>query len=79
MKSNELSLQIFYFHLQSPSILLPYLDNFFCFCGNGMIESMLEPHLKRKAGATQADVGVTFLILGGVYMFSSPIGGLVSS
>ena len=43
-----------------------------------MIESMLEPHLKRKAGATQADVGVTFLILGGVYMFSSPIGGLVS-
>ena len=54
------------------------MDNFFCFCGNGMIESMLEPHLKRKAGATQADVGVTFLILGGVYMFSSPIGGLVS-
>ena len=43
-----------------------------------MIESMLEPHLKREAGATQADVGVTFLILGGVYMFSSPIGGLVS-
>jgi len=62
---------------KSPSILLPYLDNFFCFCGNGMIESMLEPHLKRKAGATQADVGVTFLILGGVYMLSSPIGGLI--
>ena len=43
-----------------------------------MIESMLEPHLKRSAGATQGDVGVTFLILGGVYMTSSPIGGLVS-
>ena len=44
-----------------------------------MIESMLEPHLKGKAGATQGDVGITFLILGGVYMISSPIGGLVSS
>ena len=43
-----------------------------------MIESMLEPHLKRKAGASQSDVGITFLILGGVYMISSPIGGLVS-
>ena len=39
---------------------------------------MLEPHLKRKAGASQSDVGLTFLILGGVYMISSPIGGLVS-
>ena len=28
-----------------------------------MIESMLEPHLKRKAGASQSDVGITFLIL----------------
>ena len=44
-----------------------------------MIESMLEPHLKRKAGASQSDVGITFLILGGVYMVSSPIGGLVST
>ena len=43
-----------------------------------MIESMLEPHLKRNAGASQADVGLTFLILGGIYMISSPIGGLVS-
>ena len=68
-----------FFILQSPSILPPYLDNFFCFCGNGMIESMLEPHLTRKADADQTDVGVTFLILGAVYIFSSLIGGLVSS
>ena len=64
--------------LQAPSILLPYLDNFFCFCGNGMIESMLEPHLKGKANATQGDVGITFFILGAVYMVSCPIGGWVS-
>ena len=44
-----------------------------------MIEAMLEPHLKRKASADQTDVGVTFLILGAVYMFSSLIGGVVSS
>ena len=43
-----------------------------------MIESMLEPHLKRKAGASQTDVGMTFLILGGVYMITSVIVGLVS-
>ena len=42
-----------------------------------MVEAMLEPHLKRNAGATQTDVGITFLIYGSVYMISSPIAGLV--
>ena len=42
-----------------------------------MIESMLEPHL-RSAGATQSQVGITFLILGGVYMVTTPIAGYVS-
>ena len=39
---------------------------------------MLEPHLKSKAAASQSDVGLTFLIIGGVYMFSSPVCGFVS-
>ena len=43
-----------------------------------MIEAMLEPHLKRKAIASQAEVGVSFFLLGGVYMAIVPIGGLVS-
>ena len=43
-----------------------------------MIEAMLEPHLKRQANASQTDVGVTFLIIGGVYMFSCPGCGFVS-
>ena len=38
---------------------------------------MLEPLLKRSAGASQIDVGITFLIYGGVFMISSPIAGLV--
>ncbi len=63
---------------QSPTLLLPYLDNFMCFTGNGMIEAMLEPHLKREAGATQFDVAMTFLILGGCYMLTTPIWGYVS-
>ena len=58
-------------------MFLPYLDNFLIHCGIGMIESMLEPHLKQNAGATQTDVGIAFLIYGGVYMISSPIAGLV--
>ena len=58
-------------------MILVYLDVFICISGNGMIESMLEPHLKRKAMASQAEVGVSFFLLGGVYMAFSPLVGLV--
>ncbi len=68
----------FSFIKQSPLILFPFLDNFICFCGNGMIESMLEPHLKSAAGATQLQIGITFLILGGTYMVTTPLAGYVS-
>ena len=37
---------------------------------------MLEPHL-RSVGATQTEVGLTFLILGGVYMVTTPVAGYV--
>lgn len=63
--------------LKSPTIIMPFIDNFICFSGNGMIESMLEPHLKNAAGATQMEVGLTFLILGGVYMVSTPVAGYI--
>ena len=42
-----------------------------------MIESMLEPHLK-DTGASQTQVGLTFLIIAGVYMLTTPITGYVS-
>jgi hypothetical protein len=42
-----------------------------------MIESMLEPHMKNNAGSTQLDVGITFLIIGGLYMTSSVTAGFV--
>ena len=32
---------------------MPVFDNFVCCCGSGMIESMLEPHMKNEAGLTQ--------------------------
>ena len=78
---------------------MPFIDNFICFAGNGMIESMLEPHLKSifyfyfleilvswkkifdffsGSGATQSQVGTTFLILGGVYAVTTPFVGYVS-
>jgi predicted MFS family arabinose efflux permease len=62
---------------QRPSILIPFFHNFVCFCGFGMIESMLQPHIKNNAKSSQLDVGMTFLILGGHYMVSSVIAGLV--
>lgn len=58
-------------------MLLPYVDNFMCFMGNGMIEAMIEPHLKRGAGGTQADVAAAFLVLGGCYMAATPVCGWV--
>jgi hypothetical protein len=56
---------------------MPVFDNFVCFCGFGMIESMLQSHMKNNAKSSQLDVGMTFLILGGHYMVSSIITGLV--
>ena len=56
---------------------MPFIDNFICFAGNGMIESMLEPHLK-SSGATQSQIGTTFLLLGGVYAVTTPFVGYVS-
>jgi hypothetical protein len=44
-----------------------------------MIESMLEPHMKNEAGSTQMDVGLAFLILGGLYMIMSVTAGFVST
>ena len=58
-------------------MILVYLDVFICITGYGMIQSMLEPHLKRKAMASQVEVGVSFFILGGLFMAITPIGGLV--
>ncbi len=63
---------------KSPSIFMPYVDLLVCFFGNGMITSMLEPHLK-EAGANTNQVGVTFLIFGAVYMACTPIVGFVSA
>ena len=46
--------------------------------GNGMIDSMLEPHLRDAVGATQIEIGVTFMIDGIVYTISGIGAGYVS-
>ena len=61
-----------------PTLLLPFLDVFICFLGNGLIESMLQPYAVQQ-GATIAQVGIIFLALGGSYMFVTPVAGMVSS
>jgi hypothetical protein len=53
------------------------LDNFVCFCGNGMIESMLEPHLKESAGANQTQVDQGAMFEGNTNIFKSFVNGLV--
>ena len=49
----------------------------FCFFGYGMVEGMMEPPLK-EAGATQNEVGYFFLIIGALYMITTPLAGYVS-
>ena len=46
--------------------------------GTGMIESMLEPHLKDTAGASQTEIGITFMIYAIVYTFAGLGAGYVS-
>ena len=46
--------------------------------GTGMIESMLEPHLKDTAGASQTEIGITFMIYAIVYTVAGLGAGYVS-
>lgn len=63
--------------VSSMSLFLPFLDLFAALCGNGMLESMLEPHLT-KSGASAIDVGISFLAFGCCYMLGNLLfGGLI--
>ena len=46
--------------------------------GTGMIESMLEPHMKDTAGASQTEIGITFMIYAIVYTVAGIGAGYVS-
>ena len=63
--------------LKSPTLFLPFVDLFAALCGNGMLESMLEPHLRNSTHAATMDVGVAFLIFGCCYMLGSMLFGTV--
>ena len=49
-----------------------------CYCGYGMLEAMLEPHMMKTINASQRQVGYAFLISGIAYMFLTLIVGYVS-
>ena len=57
---------------------MPLFDNFIVLNGIGILESMLEPHMKKTAGASQTEVGHAFLIFGGSFLVSSLVAGFVS-
>ena len=57
--------------------MVPFVDLFACLCGVGMIESMLEPHLRDTVDANQTEIGVTFMIDGIVYTLSGIGAGYV--
>ena len=64
--------------IQSPKICSSFVDNLICFMGTGMIEAMLEPHMKEKVNATQNEVGLAFAIYAVAYTVSGVGAGYVS-
>ena len=60
-----------------PQLMMPFVDLFAALCGNGMLESMLEPHLK-ATGASTLDVGISFLVFGCCYMLGNMFFGQVA-
>ena len=65
--------------MQSPKICSSFVDNLICFMGTGMIESMLEPHMKEKANASSFEIGLTFMIYALVYTVAGLAAGYVSN
>ena len=74
----EIQLYILILQFQYPSIILPFLDNFVSVSATGIIDSMLEPYMKKETGATQMDVGISYLFSGLFYVIGNPIAGWVS-
>ena len=62
--------------VSSPALLFPFVDLFSALCGIGMLESMLEPHL-RETGASNVDIGFSFLLYGCCYIIGNMPFGLV--
>ena len=58
-------------------MLVPLIDGFTAYFGFGMIDAMLEPHL-RSVGANITEVGVVFLISAGAYFLGAFCSGIVS-
>ena len=56
--------------------MVPFVDLFACLCGVGMIESMLEPHL-RESGASTLTIGLSFLGFGCCYSVGNMVFGRV--
>ena len=67
-----------HFIMQSPKICSSFVDNLICFMGTGMIEAMLEPHMKEKVNATQNEVGLAFAIYAVAYTVAGVGAGYVS-
>ena len=62
--------------LKSFPLAFPYVNNFVAYLGNGMLESMLEPHMKYSAAAAgQFDVAFAFVNLGVFYLLGTIIAG----
>ena len=63
--------------VSNPSIFIPFVHLFAFLCGNGMLEAMLESHIKAHGGETY-EVGRAFMIFGGCYAAGNCVFGWVS-
>ena len=64
------------YFLQSPLIVMPFIDNACCLFGNGFLEGMLQPHLSAH-GATVNEGGMAFFVQGLVFCLGMALCGYV--
>ncbi len=59
-------------------MFFPFVDNVVILSSNGMVEGFWEPHLKDSVAATQFEVAIVFLLMGGAYMLVTvPTGSVI--
>ena len=69
---------MFFFYFQSPDLLLPYLDTFVLFMGNGMLVVTINSHLKEEiSDVDNNDVWTALIILEVISTILTPIIGFV--
>ena len=63
--------------LKKPKVLIPILDHFICYLGNGLIDPMLGQYMNEKINSSASTVGWVFATRGLIFLLASFLSGYV--